>query len=157
MPTPLTNTGLSNTDLIDTDANTRELNTRELDTRELDTRDANLELTILLANAADDRKGGDICLFKVSEVTFITEYLVIVTGYSRTQVRAIADAMEHKAQKELQRDPLRKAGESDRSWIVLDYGDVMAHIMLPEQREYYNLEAFWGHSEQIEFIPSPQS
>ena len=119
--------------------------------------DINLDLTMLLADAADDRKAGDICLFKVSEVTYIAEYFVIVTGYSRTQVRAIADAMEYKAKEELQREPLRKEGESDRSWIVLDYGDVIAHVMLPEQREYYNLEAFWGHSEKLDFTPIPQS
>ncbi len=121
------------------------------------TTDINLQLTTLLADAADDRKAGDICLFKVSEVTFIADYFVIVTGYSRTQVRAIADAMESRAKEEFQREPLRKEGEADRSWIVLDYGDVIAHVMLPEQREYYNLEAFWGHSEQLAFTPLAQS
>lgn len=119
--------------------------------------DVNLALAFSLANAADDRKGGDILLFKVSEVTFIADYFVIVTGFSRTQVRAIADEMEKRSEKDLNRLPLRKEGESERTWIVLDYGDVIAHIMLPEQRDYYNLEAFWGHSEQLEFIPTPQS
>lgn len=112
------------------------------------------DLALALANAADDRKGGDILIFKVSDVTSLADYFVIVSGFSRTQVRALSDAMEDAIEKTLNRLPLRKDGESDRSWIVLDYGDVIAHIMLPEMRDYYNLEAFWGHSEAVEFVPS---
>lgn len=111
-------------------------------------------LALALANAADDRKGGGISIFKVTDVTFLADYLVIVSGFSRTQVLALSDFMENEAEEKLDRQPLRKEGESDRSWIVLDYGDVMAHIMLPEMREYYNLEAFWGHSEVLEFVPT---
>lgn len=111
-------------------------------------------LALALATAADDRKGGDILIFKVTDVTFLADYFVIVSGFSRTQVRALSDSMEDEIENTLQRTPIRKDGESDRSWIVLDYGDVMAHIMLPEMREYYNLEAFWGHSEAVEFEPT---
>lgn len=111
-------------------------------------------LALMLANAADDRKGGDILIFKVSDVTYLADYFVIVSGFSRTQVRSLGDYLEDEVEKKVGRSPLRKEGEEDRSWIVLDYGDVIAHIMLPDIRDYYNLEAFWGHSETIEFIPS---
>jgi ribosome-associated protein len=106
---------------------------------------------MVLAQAADDRKAGNVDIYKVAEVTYLTDFLVIVTGYSRTQVRAIAEAMQLQAEQQCDRQPLQKEGESERSWIVLDYGDVMAHIMMPEQRDYYNLEAFWGHGEHILF------
>ena len=112
-------------------------------------------LALALANAADDRKGNDILIFKVSDVTFLTDYFVIVSGFSRTQVRALGDYLEDEVEEKVGRSPIRKEGQDDRSWIVLDYGDVIAHIMLPETREYYNLEAFWGHSEQVEFTPTP--
>ncbi len=114
--------------------------------------EASKALALALANAADDRKGGDILIFKVTDVTFLADYFVIVSGFSRTQVRALSDYMEDEVQKNLGRSPLRKEGEDDRSWIVLDYGDVIAHIMLPEIRDYYNLEAFWGHSESVDFV-----
>ena len=116
--------------------------------------DESHDLATTLANAADDRKGGEILIFKVSDVTFLTDYFVIVSGFSRTQVRALGDYLEDEAEQKLGRAPIRKEGENDRSWIVLDYGDVIAHIMLPEMREYYNLEAFWGHSEKVEFVPT---
>lgn len=113
--------------------------------------DQSLALAMVLAQAADDRKAGNVDIYKVAEVTYLTDFLVIVTGYSRTQVRAIAEAMQLQAEQQCDRQPLQKEGESERSWIVLDYGDVMAHIMMPEQRDYYNLEAFWGHGEHILF------
>ncbi len=111
--------------------------------------DSSQTLAVTLAQAADDRKGGDIQILKVDEVSFLADYFVIVTGYSRTQVRAIATAMEDKVQDECQRLPLRKEGQSESTWIVLDYGDVIAHILMPEQRDFYDLEAFWGHAERL--------
>ena len=104
-----------------------------------------------LATAADERKAEDIIILNVSEVSYLTEYFVIVTGFSTTQVRAIADSMEHKAETELQRVPLRTQGQSEGSWVVLDYGGVIAHILLPTERKYYNLEAFWGHGGRVDF------
>lgn len=110
-------------------------------------------LALTLAQAADDRKGKDILLLKVTEVSYLADYFVIVTGLSRTQVRAIATAMTASAADQCERHPLRKDGVSESSWIVLDYGDVIAHILMPEQREYYDLESFWGHAERLN-LPS---
>lgn len=105
----------------------------------------------LIADAADDRKAADITILKVSELSYLTDYFVIVTGFSKSQVRAIATSIKHKVEDEQQKAPLRSQGESEGSWVVLDYGEVIVHIMLPAEREYYNLEAFWGHAEQIDF------
>jgi ribosome-associated protein len=112
--------------------------------------DTSQALAIAIAQAADDRKGGDIQVLKVDEVSFLADYFVIVTGFSRTQVRAIATAMANNAEEQCQRHPLRKEGQSEATWIVLDYGDVIAHILMPEQRDFYDLEAFWGHAERLE-------
>jgi ribosome-associated protein len=113
--------------------------------------DASRQLALLMAEAADDRKGVDIVILKVSEVSYLADYFVLVTGFSSVQVRAIARSMEDKAEQECQRYPLRTEGQGDGTWMVQDYGDVIAHIFMPEQREFYNLEAFWGHAEKIEF------
>lgn len=116
--------------------------------------DLSQSLALCMAQAADDRKGGDILLLKVADVTYLADYFVIVTGFSRAQVRAISQAVEDKVEKEWQRLPLRTEGIADSSWILQDYGEVIVHILLPQEREFYNLEAFWGHGEQIEFQAS---
>jgi ribosome-associated protein len=105
----------------------------------------------LIAEAADDRKADDIIILRVSELSYLTDYFVIATGFSKTQVRAIATAIKDKVEENQQKTPLRVQGESEGSWVVLDYGDVIVHIMLPNEREYYNLEAFWGHAERLDF------
>ncbi len=109
----------------------------------------NLALTI--AQAAEDRKGSDITVLKVTEVSFLTDYFVIITGFSRTQVKAIAEAIEEKVYQTHQQVPRQTEGKQDGNWILQDFGDVIVHIFLPEEREFYNLEAFWGHAERLEF------
>ncbi len=104
-----------------------------------------------IATAADDRKAGDISILHVGEISYLADYFVIVTGFSKVQVRAISQAIDAQVEEDLQRLPLRVQGQAEGSWIVKDYGDVIAHIMLPEERDFYNLEAFWGHGEQIIF------
>jgi ribosome-associated protein len=109
------------------------------------------ELALTIASAADDRKAGDITILDVGEVSFIADYFVILTGYSRTQVRAIADAIDEKLSQEYHREPIGIEGKNDASWIVQDYGDIIVHIFMPNEREFYNLEAFWGHAPRVEF------
>ena len=113
------------------------------------------ELALTIAQAADDRKAGDIVILQVAEVSYLADYFVIVTGFSKAQVRAISQGIEQKVEMVWQRLPLRSEGQAESSWILQDYGEVIVHIMLPQEREFYNLEAFWGHAEQIEFHPVP--
>lgn len=112
------------------------------------------QLARAIAAAAEDRKAADIVLLGVEEISYLTEYFVIVTGFSKTQVKAIADSIETKIAENFGKHPLRSHGKSEGSWIVQDYSDVIVHIFLPEEREYYNLEAFWGHAQRIDFSMS---
>jgi ribosome-associated protein len=107
------------------------------------------ELAITIAEAAEERKAGDIVVLGMAEVSYLADYFVMVTGYSRVQVRAIAEAIADKVEQEWQKRPLRTEGKSEGTWVLQDYGDVMVHIMMPKEREFYNLEAFWGHAERI--------
>ncbi|WP_051055903.1 ribosome silencing factor [Allocoleopsis franciscana] len=114
-------------------------------------------LALTIAEAADDRKAGDIVILRVGDVSYLADFFVIVTGYSKAQVRAISQAIEHKVEMEWERRSLRTEGVAESSWILQDYGEVIVHILLPQEREFYNLEAFWGHAEQIEFqVSQPQ-
>jgi ribosome-associated protein len=113
------------------------------------------EVAMAIAEAADDRKAEEIVILRVAEVSYLADYFVIVTGFSRAQVRAIAQTIEQKVETQWQRLPLRTQGQSEGSWVVQDYGDVIVHILLPQEREFYNLEAFWGHGEKIEFQTGP--
>ncbi len=103
-----------------------------------------------IAQAADDRKADNIVILKVTGISYLTDYFVIATGNSTTQVKAIAEAIEKKVDQTCQQPPLRIEGKREGSWILEDYGDVIVHILLPEEREFYNLEAFWGHAERLE-------
>jgi ribosome-associated protein len=112
---------------------------------------SSLELAMAIAEGADDRKGVDIVILKVSEVSYLAEYFVVMSGLSAVQVRAIAGSIEHKVETDLHRLPVRSEGKNDGSWIVMDYGDVIAHVFMPKEREFYDLEAFWGHAEKIRY------
>ncbi|OKH19458.1 ribosome silencing factor [Hydrococcus rivularis NIES-593] len=115
--------------------------------------DSSHRLAETIVQAADDRKASDIVVLKVTDISYLTDYFVIATGFSRTQVRAISDSIEEKVARECHKNPLRVEGKGEGSWILHDYGDVIVHIFMPQEREFYNLEAFWGHAERIN-IPS---
>jgi len=110
-----------------------------------------------ISQAADDRKGGDLTLLKVSDVSYLADYFVMVTGYSRVQVRAIADSIEKKLETEFGRLPLHTEGRNEGNWILQDYGDILVHIFMPEERDFYQLEAFWGHAEPVSLSQLAQS
>ncbi len=108
------------------------------------------ELALNAAAAAADRKAGDMTVLRVAEVSYLADYFVLVTGYSKAQVRAISQSIEDQVAEKLQRLPIRSEGQAEGTWVLKDYGDVMVHIMMPKEREYYNLEAFWGHAQRVE-------
>ncbi|XTZ11201.1 MAG: ribosome silencing factor [cyanobacterium endosymbiont of Rhopalodia yunnanensis] len=110
----------------------------------------NQNLILAIVQAADDRKADNIVILKVTEISYLSDYFIIATGFSTTQVKAIADAIEDKVNHTCRQSPLRIEGKRQGTWILQDYGNVIVHILLPEEREFYNLEAFWGHAKRIE-------
>lgn len=120
-----------------------------VDSSPIDINDPSVKLALTIARAAEDRKGADIVILRVTDISPLADYFVIVTGFSKVQVRAIARAIEDKVEEDLQRTPAHIEGQTDGTWVLQDYGDVIVHTMLPHEREYYSLEAFWGHAEQV--------
>lgn len=136
----------------------------KLDTAQIDTADDAiaaevdenaLALATAIANAADDRKAEDIAILQVGDASYLADYFVIATGFTNVQVRAIARSIETTIETDYDRSPLRTEGAEEGKWVIYDYGEVIVHIFQPREREYYDLEAFWGHVKRIEFIPTP--
>ena len=112
-------------------------------------------LADLAAEACDDRKASDIRLIRVDEVSSLADWMVIAGGQSDVQVRAIARSVEDRLETEAERLPLRKEGVQEGRWALLDYGEVIVHVLMPDERGYYDLEAFWSNGETRAFLPSP--
>jgi len=110
------------------------------------------KLVHAILESADDRKAADPIALDVSDISYLADYFIILTGFSRTQVRAICDSIEQKVESEFGRSPIRLEGKQDSSWILIDYGSVIVHIFLPTEREFYNLEAFWGHATKLPLV-----
>lgn len=108
-----------------------------------------LDLARIIVQAGEDRKAEDIALLNVEDVSYLADYFVLMTGFSKVQVRAIARAIQDNVEDLCGRSPLQIEGMSDGTWILLDYGDVIVHVFTPAEREYYSLEAFWGHAQRI--------
>ena len=108
------------------------------------------ELALTAAEAALDKKALDIIILELGELTFIADYFVICSGESTTQVKTIAEFIEH----ELTRKgitPIGREGLKFSHWVLLDYGDVIIHIFEKETRAYYGLEKLWMDAKTIEF------
>lgn len=109
-------------------------------------------LARLAAEACDDRKAVDIRLIRVEEVSSLADWFVICSGLTDVQVRAIARSVEDQLETTAGRLPLRREGQSEGRWVLLDYGEVIVHVLTPQERTFYDLESFWGHGEQQRYI-----
>lgn len=102
-----------------------------------------LELAREAIKALDSKRGEKISLLKVADLTVITDYFVLCTGTSITQVRALADEVEFKLEQQ-GRKPTRTQGRETGSWIVLDYDNVLVHVFMPDARSFYSLDKLWA-------------
>ena len=109
-----------------------------------------LQIAETIIAAISDKKGKDILLLEVGELLPITDYFILASGGSTTQVRAIFDGVEGKM-KEQGILPLRVEGQREGRWILLDYGDVIVHVFHEEEREFYGLERLWGDAPQKKY------
>jgi ribosome-associated protein len=107
------------------------------------------ELKKIVVDALEDRKGVDIKVLDVRGKSSVTDILVIAAGNSTRQVKALADNVVEKAKEHGMR-PLGVEGERESNWVLVDLGDVVVHVMLPETRDFYNLEKLWGEDTPLE-------
>ncbi len=98
--------------------------------------------TEIVVKALDDKKASDIEVLDVAAQTSLAEYFVIASCQSTTQVRACADEVEEQL-KEAGVEMYHREGYRGGAWILLDYGDVVVHVMQEETREFYDIERLW--------------
>lgn len=105
----------------------------------------NTQLEQLIIEGIQERKGRRIALVDMAEIESApTRMFVIAEGNTPTQVGAIADSVREYVQQQSGIKPYNYDGYQNSEWIVIDYGDIMAHIFVPADRERYNLEDLWS-------------
>ncbi len=103
----------------------------------------------IIVRAADAKQARDMALLDLRGLTVMTDYFFICTGTSSTHIRTITDSVVE-AMKKAGMGGIRVEGYDAAVWVLMDYGDVVAHVMAAEQREYYNLESFWKDARRVE-------
>jgi ribosome-associated protein len=108
------------------------------------------ELARRIAAIVDDKQGADIVALDVQELVGYTDYLVIATARNERQAKAIHEEVHYRLKHDDDRLPARTEGEAEARWVLLDYLDVVLHVMVPEMRDRYRLEKLWGEAEPLE-------
>lgn len=98
--------------------------------------------------ALDEKKGRDIRIIRISDISVIADYFVIVDGGSSSQVNALVDNVEEKMH--LAGYAMKQREGRDGTWVLLDYGDVIVHVFDSENRSFYNLEHIWSDGQETD-------
>ncbi|XP_044504386.1 protein Iojap, chloroplastic [Mangifera indica] len=123
-------------------------NDQKLPSAEVDDDVESLSFAVAMAQVASDVKAADIKVLFVKPLVYWTRFFIIATAFSRPQIDAIGSRIKDLAENKYGRIP---TGDSKpNSWTLLDFGDVVIHIFLPDQRAFYNLEEFYGNATPIE-------
>ncbi len=107
-----------------------------------------IEIVNTAVKAIDSKRGSDIEVIRVSDITVLTDYFVIATATSNTQLKAIADEVEYKLS-EQGVEPHHIEGEKT-DWVCLDYVGVVIHILLKDKRGFYQIERLWEDGEKVD-------
>ena len=108
------------------------------------------ELALMAARALSDKKGREIQVLEIGDLTTLADHFVIATGSSSTQINALVDNVEKVLREEAQEEPLHREGYRAGTWVLLDYGSVIVHVFTQEAHDYYDLEHLWADGEPID-------
>ena len=107
------------------------------------------KLALLCREFADNRKAEDIVILDVRELSSVTDYFVIASGTSEPHLRAIVEEITSKLREDHELRPRAVDGTMHTAWVVMDYFDVIVHVMKQDVRERYDLETLWGDAPQV--------
>ena len=106
------------------------------------------EVAIEVTKALDSKKGMDIKLLRINEVSSLADYFLICTGTSNTHVKTLCDYAEYTLE-QLGEKLLGREGHRGNTWELLDYGSLVVHVFTDEARAFYSLERLWADAEQV--------
>ena len=107
------------------------------------------KLALLCRELADNKKAEDLVVLDVRKISSITDYFVVATGTSEPHLRAISDEITNKLREDHGLRPRAVDGTLQTAWLVLDYFDVIVHVMRADVRERYDLESLWGDAPRV--------
>ena len=107
------------------------------------------EVAAIAVKALDDKKGVDITLLEIAQVTTLADHFLICTGTSNTHVKSLCDAVEE-ALDQAGEPALRREGHRSGTWVLLDYGCLVVHVFTEETRQFYDLERLWGDAKRVD-------
>ena len=103
----------------------------------------------IIARFLDEKIAKDISILNISNVSSFADYFVICSAQSNTQVKALTENLADKIKQTFSRLPLGKENDAKNRWNLIDYGDVVVHILHKEERETYAIEKFWSHAYSV--------
>ncbi len=109
--------------------------------------DENIRLAL---TCAGEKKAVNTVVLDLREIASFTEFFVITSGTNQRQVQAIADEIQEQLKKQLNSRPIRTEGYNTAEWILLDYGDFIAHVFDQKSREFYDLERLWRDAKKVD-------
>ena len=108
------------------------------------------EMALLAARALSDKKGREIQVLEIGELTRLADDFVMATGASNTQINALVDNVEKVMQEEAGEQPLHREGYRGGTWVLLDYGCIAVHVFNAEAREFYGRERLWRDGKPLD-------
>ena len=108
------------------------------------------ELALLAARALSEKKGREIQVLEIADLTTLADYFVLCTGSSNTQINALVDNVEKVMAEEAEEQPLHREGYRGGTWVLLDYGCIAVHVFNAEAREFYGLERLWRDGKSVD-------
>ena len=107
------------------------------------------EVALTVTKALDEKKGMDIKLLQINEVSSLADYFIICTGTSNTHVKTLCDYAEYEMD-QLGEPMLGREGHRGNAWELLDFGSVVVHVFTEEARKFYDLERLWADAEVVD-------
>ena len=107
------------------------------------------EVAYEVTKALDAKKGMNIRLLRISDISSLADYFLICTGTSNTHVKTLCDYAEHTLE-ELGESMLGRQGHRGNSWELLDFGSIVVHVFTEEARQFYDLERLWADAETVD-------
>ena len=114
------------------------------------------EIAVTAARAAAAKQAADVTILDVHGLIVITDYFVICSGQTDRQIKTLVEEVE-RAVRDIGEKPIRREGDADSRWVLLDYIDVVVHVFAQEEREYYDLERLWRDAPRLDWNATDQA